>query len=87
MTPAAVALKEAFTLQSLLPSGAVWSIMITHDTGSDLPAAFNVWVKDDIERGNMRQHLKLGTPEREDDNSEQHNYSPRITLSIIEETE
>lgn len=76
---------DASTLAQKLPPGAVWSVLLTHDTASDCPAAFNIFVEDDAARVAMRQHLGLKAPSWEDDDAEQHEYTPRITLSIIEE--
>ena len=87
MTPASrEAMHDAYGLAQMLPPDVAWSVMLTHDTASDCPAAFNVFVRDDAERGAMRQLLKLGNPSWEDDGAEQHEYTSRITLSIIEET-
>ena len=59
--------------------------MITHDSGIDLPTAFNVYVSDRQERIQMRDILNRGVPVWEGQESEEHNYSPRVTLGIIQE--
>lgn len=88
MSAAREAIMEALALANRLPLDTVWSVMVTHDTETDNPAAFNIYVSDDVARGRMRQALCLGTPDYESDDAEQHdNYSPRITLGIIEHKE
>lgn len=82
------ALDEAAALADRLPAGTRWSVMITEDTDVDNPAAFNLYVSDDMARGRMRLLLGLGPPDYESDDAEQHDqYSPRITLGIIEHKE
>lgn len=87
ITTSLKALKDAFLLARSLPEDTVWSVMLTHDVASDNAAAFNIWVKDEAARIAMRQHLRLGRPEWEDDETEQHSYTSCITLSIIENKE
>lgn len=88
MSAATEAITEALALANRLPSGTVWSVMVTDDTQSDNPAAFNIFVPDDEARGRMRQTLGLGTPDFEADDAEQHdNYSPHVTVGIIEHKE
>ena len=77
-------MQEAFALARSLPEKTCWSVLFTDDVEPENEAAFNVWVKDENARVAMRQYLKLGLPVWEDDTSEEHNYSPRITLSISE---
>jgi hypothetical protein len=80
-------MQEAFALARSLPEGACWSVLLTDDIEPENTAAFNIWVRDEAARVVMRQYLKLGLPEWEDDTSEEHDYSPRITLSISETKE
>jgi hypothetical protein len=85
MSPVKQAFQEAFMLFLILPAETVWSVTLTHDTEPENTAAFNLYVANEEERVKLRKHLKLGPPSWEDDVSEEHTYTPRITLSIIEE--
>jgi hypothetical protein len=80
-------MQEAFVLARSLPEGSCWSVLLTEDIGPENTAAFNVWVSSEEARVAMRQYLRLGLPVWEDDMSEEHSYSPRITLSISETKE
>jgi hypothetical protein len=88
MTPASrEAMQEAYALARSLPEGIRWSVLFTEDVEPENQAAFNVYVPDEAARVAVRQHLKLGLPVWEDDVSEEHDYSPLITLSISETKE
>jgi hypothetical protein len=85
MNPALEAMQDAFQLARKLPGGTCWGVLLTHDTEPENQAAFNIYVPNEDARVVMRQWLQLGLPSWENDTAESHDYTPRITLSIIEE--
>lgn len=79
--------RESYALARLLPDNAKWSVMITNDSAVDLPVAFNVYVRDEQARLALRQQMQRSFPVWECATSEEHKYTPRVTLGIIQEEE
>lgn len=79
--PVLVAIND---LIRLLPAEYQWSCEITDDTGTEVPAVFNIYVTSENERINLRGYLKKGLPYEETDTTEYHRYSHEVTVGIIE---
>lgn len=80
-----IVFRDSYALARLLPDNVKWSVMIEDTNSIKLPVAFNVFVRDEEERRKVRAHMNYGNPVWESADCEEHKYSPRVTLGIIQE--